>query len=207
MAGVDEQINVLIAVSNRVVCIGLKKIAAEDPQHNAQCQHLMDSFFQPDIIIFDSGQDLQVLQVAYPTAKPILLDTGLKDQEIACYLICHKTKGIISPDANLEMFHKAIKVVSEGEIWVDQKHLKSLLRKNGVMAGKDDIKGLNSRDKKIIQLISRGQKNREIGEQLCLSEHTIKAHVSRIFKRLNVSNRAQLASLAKEYDAELHQLS
>lgn len=114
--------------------------------------------------------------------------------------------GIISRDASLEMFHKAIRVVDNGEIWIDQQHLKLLLHRNGALTDSGEIKCLSAQDKKNIQLITEGYKNREIGEVLCLSEHTIKAHVSRIFKLLNVRNRSQLVNFAKEYNSDLQQI-
>ncbi|WP_020677699.1 response regulator transcription factor [Geopsychrobacter electrodiphilus] len=201
-----EQINVLIAVSNNILGEGLYKITSENPQNKAFSHfHSKDSSLAPDILLFDANQDFHALQLSYPEAKTVLLDTGLKDQEIACLLVCHKIQGIISPDASIEMFHKALKVVHEGEIWIDQKHLKSLLGRNGAMTENGGVRSLSEQDKKIIQLITLGDKNREIGEKLCLSEHTIKAHVSRIFKRMNVSNRSQLVSVARGYDTEFQQ--
>lgn len=204
MSADKEQINVLIAVSNNVLSEGLRKVSAEDAQINAFAAGNGSSSLKPDVILFDVNQDQQRLQRSYPEAKPILLDTGLKEQEIAYLLVCHKVRGIISPEASIELFHKAIKVVNSGEIWIDQKHLKSVLLRSGAMTEHEDINGLSSQDKTIVKLISQGRKNREIGEKLCLSEHTIKAHVSRIFRRLNVSNRAQLVGLAKEHFADLH---
>ena len=191
------KIKVLIALSSNVMCEGVRKITAEKG-YDAFCPPCSHLFPAPDIIILDSNQEVQCLLLTHPKAKAILLDTGLKDQEIACLLTRHKIRGIISPEATVEMFHKAIKVVNDDEIWVDQKHLKSLLLNNGVLTDSGDIKSLSEQDRKIIQLITQGLKNREIGAELCLSEHTIKAHVSRIYKRLNVRNRSQLVSLALE---------
>lgn len=110
----------------------------------------------------------------------------------------HQVRGIIAPEDSVDMFYKALKVVQDGEIWIDQKHLKSLLVSAGSMTAAGDIKGLSSQDKKIIKMISQGARNKEIGDNLCLSEHTIKSHVSRIYKKLNVKNRAQLVGLARD---------
>jgi len=205
MSSAREQIKVLIAVSNNILAEGLRIITAEDTRNNAIVLGRESRITKPDILLFDINQKLQTLLRSYPGIKPILIDTGLKDQEIAYLLISYKIRGVISPDANLELFQKALRVVNEGEIWIDQKHLKSLLRGSGVISENGAIHTLSSQDRTIVGLISQGLRNREIGEKLCLSEHTIKAHVSRIFKRLNVNNRAQLVSLAKDYFTNLHQ--
>lgn len=156
--------------------------------------------------MFDTYQNLQMLQSRYSGAKAILIDSGRTEQEIAYLLVNYTISGIISPDAGLELFYKAIRVVTRGDIWIDQKHLKSQLQRGGALTGHEDINRLSDQNKTIVRLISQGRKNREIGDLLCFSEHTIMAHVSRIYKRLNVSNRAQLASLAKEYFTSLHKL-
>lgn len=201
-----QPIIVLLAMSNMIICEGLRRIVTENTQNNAYCLHSCNNFPPPHIILFDFHQEMQNLQLAYPAAKPILLDTGLSEQETACLLLCHKVRGIISQTASVEMLHKAIRVVNGGDIWIDQKHLKTLLQKNETITTNGDLKALSSQDKRIIQLITQGQKNREIAKTLCLSEHTIKAHVSRIYKRLKVSNRSQLVSVAKENKLELHPL-
>lgn len=198
-----QPIVVLLAVSNKILCEGLRRIVVENSQNDAFCLHSYGKFPPPDIILFDYHQEMQTLQATYPAAKPILLDTGLSDQEISCLLVCHKVRGIISQTANIEMLYKAIRVVNGGEIWIDQKHLKTLLQKNEAISGNGDVKALSPQDKKIIQMITKGRKNREIASTLCLSEHTIKAHVSRIYRRLKVCNRSQLVSLAKENNIEL----
>ena len=200
----QDQIKVLIAISNNILGEGLRKIIVEDRQVDAFIVGKDAKIGKPDILLFDANQNLQNLQRSYPEAKPILIDTGLKDQEITYLLVGFKIRGIISPGANLELFRKALRVVNKGEIWIDQKHLKSLLQRSGALSENGSLHSLSNQDKIIVELISQGRKNREIGEKLCLSEHTIKAHVSRIFKRLNVSNRAQLVSLAKDYFAKSH---
>jgi len=85
--------------------------------------------------------------------------------------------------------------VHSGQLWIGDNHLKSLLDHNGSMTANGNIKCLSCQDMKIVQFIVQGLKNKEIAEQLCLSEHTIKAHISRILKKLNISRRIQLASL------------
>jgi PAS domain S-box-containing protein len=56
--------------------------------------------------------------------------------------------------------------------------------------------GLSEVDLTIIELISRGLSNAEIGEQICLSGHTVKDHVRKIMARLNVRRRTELVAEA-----------
>ena len=61
---------------------------------------------------------------------------------------------------------------------------------------------MSAQDKKIVSFIAEGCQNLEIAEKLCLSEPTIKAHLSRVYQTLNVKNRAQLACLGRDCDIE-----
>lgn len=196
MVGMAHTVNVLIAVSNHVLGEGLRCLL-EGADKNALCLQDFAGQFKPDILLFDSRLDVPQLFAAFPEVKAILLDTRLSEQEIAFLFAYHRIRGIIAPESSVQLFLKAINVVSRGEIWVDQKHLKNLLLRNGALSSRL-INGLSGKDKQIIKLISHGLKNREIGEHLFMSEHTVKAHISSIYKRLNVNNRAQLASLAKD---------
>ena len=59
---------------------------------------------------------------------------------------------------------------------------------------------LTERQLEVLRLLGKGLSNKEIGRDLGLSEKTVKAHVTAIFKTLNVVNRTQAASAAREAD-------
>ena len=195
----DTPLDILLAVSNEVIREGLRRIlqAHSLPMRVVSTTENLEGF-EPELILFDINQPIQALSAAYPRAKPVLLDNGVAERDINYLLMCHRIRGVIGPEDSVEMFYKALKVVRAGEIWIDQKHLKSLLGSAGTLTPVAEIKGLSDQDKRIVGMIARGLKNREIADRLCLSEHTIKSHVSRIYKKLKVKNRAQLASLARD---------
>jgi NarL family two-component system response regulator LiaR len=56
--------------------------------------------------------------------------------------------------------------------------------------------GLTERESELLSLLSTGMTNRELGENLYVSENTIKTHLRRLYSKLGVRNRAQAASLA-----------
>ena len=61
-----------------------------------------------------------------------------------------------------------------------------------VAAGK-----LSKRQKQLLVLLDKGQSNRDIAETLQISEHTVKVHLWRLFRRLNVKSRSQASHLAR----------
>ncbi len=58
-------------------------------------------------------------------------------------------------------------------------------------------RGLSGREIEILQWVTLGKTNPEIGKILKISEYTVKNHMQRIFKKMNVSNRAQAVGLFK----------
>jgi DNA-binding NarL/FixJ family response regulator len=89
----------------------------------------------------------------------------------------------------------------EGQIWVDNNQMLYLL---AALAGNGDgsrdlvttpVK-LTPREESVVRLVVQGMVNREIADALQLSEHTIKNYLFRIFDKLGVSNRVELALYA-----------
>lgn len=56
---------------------------------------------------------------------------------------------------------------------------------------------LSKRQKQLLVMLDRGLSNRDIAEQLSISEHTVKVHLWRLFRRLNVKSRSQASHLAR----------
>lgn len=198
MAENAPPISILVAVSNSILSESLCQLLSHR-QPNYHCfTDFQKNIATPELVLFDPTKMLEPLQAKYPTAKYILLDSGLKEQEICYLLFYHKVSGVIPPNTSIELFLKALSVVHSGQIWIDNKHLKSLLQSNGAISKMGRIKSLSRQDFQITEMVAQGLKNREIAARLCLSEHTIKAHLSRIFKMLNISRRTQLVSLVLE---------
>jgi RNA polymerase sigma factor (sigma-70 family) len=61
-----------------------------------------------------------------------------------------------------------------------------------------DKMGLTLRQQKLMKLVAKGMTNKEIAEELHLSEYTVKNHMSRILKQLDAENRSEAAETARE---------
>ena len=59
------------------------------------------------------------------------------------------------------------------------------------------VQKLSKRQKQLLILLDKGQSNRDIAETLQISEHTVKVHLWRLFRRLNVKSRSQAGHLAR----------
>jgi DNA-binding NarL/FixJ family response regulator len=152
--------------------------------------------FKPDVLMVDIHTLEQQFLSRYPDAKVFLIDTGLEKERIIAALLSYKIHGVLSPRTELDLFKKALTVVSQGQIWVDNSTVMAFLHDSGTLTKTGRIGSITLREKEIIDHVCQGCSNNEIADSLNLSKHTVKAHLNRIFKKLNVTGRRKLISLA-----------
>ncbi len=92
---------------------------------------------------------------------------------------------------------KCIRAVYEGQVWAGSGEMAQILDalRSAAPIQVTDANGtelLTARQKQIVSLVAEGLTNREISQQIHLSEHTVKNYIFKIFDRLGVSNRAEL---------------
>ncbi len=148
------------------------------------------------MLLVDSTTLRQDLLARYPDAKVLLIDTGMEPEQLCATLLSYRIHGVLSPDTELHLFKKALTAISEGQVWIDNRTVKALLHDAGNISQKGKISHITSREQEIIECICQGLSNKEIAKTLSLSEHTVKAHLSTIFKKFNVTSRSKLVSLA-----------
>ena len=95
----------------------------------------------------------------------------------------------------LDNFMKGVRAVLDGKLWLSREMLTKC-----IFEGTDKDKSskrirekLTERQIEILALIAVGATNDEIADRLCISPHTVKTHLYRIFKEINVPNRVQAA--------------
>ena len=87
----------------------------------------------------------------------------------------------------------------EGQVWVDSAQMRYLLDAftgTGPEQAIDKTPKLTPREESVVRLVVQGMVNREIAHELNLSDHTVKNYLFRIFDKLGVSNRVELALYA-----------
>lgn len=156
----------------------------------------------PDIVLLDyNGLNVEILN-KFSKSKIVLIDTALKKEQLISILAVYKLAGVISVDTDKGLFIKALKVINDGQVWIDNKLLKDFLQ-NLSLNNNKNCNSLTVQEKNIIKLVCEGLCNKEIAVNLNISEQTVKSHLNRIFKKLHVNNRVQLVSLCKENDLNL----
>ena len=108
-------------------------------------------------------------------------------------------KGVFSRSEPPGEFRACIERVGSGEIWAGRKEAEFLLaamRNSPSCDGIDDdkVSALSKRELEVAECAAQGQSNKQIADQLDLSEHTVKNYLFRIFGKMGVSNRFELFS-------------
>lgn len=161
---------------------------------------------KPDVVLIclleDEGKDLEVLNLLFQAesqTKVVILSSpnSALDQPAALKL---GVTGIVGTNKSVRVLIRAIRQVSEGEVWLNQKLIAQLLG-NGFSNGNSKKTGfysenLTNRELEIVKMIGLGRKNKEISTELFISEATVRHHLSSIYSKLNIEDRLNLAIYA-----------
>jgi len=152
---------------------------------------------RPDIAILDFTIFANLPKDLTGDSKPKMLIIGHRGMCVVSdrrmlNLISKGIVGILPPGADSFLLKKAIKAVSSGELWLDRKTLSNIVCNDG--HSKSGEVGLTKTEKKVVSLICDGLRNKEIARKLVISEKTVKCHCNRIYKKVGVTDRLQLAA-------------
>lgn len=135
-------------------------------------------------------------------ALPVIVLSSSEDPRDVRRALSLGALGYIPKSSPPKALLSALQLVLSGNIYVPPLMLgpaAAAPRATGTDAARP-IATLTERQLEVLRLLGRGLSNKEIGRDLGLSEKTVKAHVTAIFKTLNVVNRTQAASAAREAD-------
>ncbi len=105
-------------------------------------------------------------------------------------------RGFFYQGDSVDQFMKGIHAMLNGELWLSRKIMTRYILDNhrqSLPPNKDEVKILTPREKQILTMVAQGASNDTISDQLCISQHTVKTHLYRIFRKIHVSNRLQAA--------------
>ncbi len=159
--------------------------------------------FEPDIVLLDINMPimngLEVLEELKKMKKEVdvLLLTIHNEVEYLYRAVEIGVEGYVLKDSESDVLIKAIRSIHSGESYI-QPNMASLLFKkiNGELDYQVRHHKLTRRETEVLKLITLGSLNKEIADELCISEKTVKNHVSNIFKKIEVSDRTQAAVYA-----------
>jgi len=168
---------------------------------------------QPDIMVLDlvlreaNAVDCIPELLAATTGGRIIIFTGIDDPALHRQAVSLGAMGIVSKAEAPEVLLQAITKVHAGQAWLERTMIAEVLgemararRAQQLDPEVAKIAALTQRERAIIALLGEGLKNREIAKRLCLSEITVRHHLTAIFDKLCVIDRLELVVYAYRHD-------
>src|SRR5580700_3373220 len=188
--------NVLLCSDEPILAEGLARILA-----GSEAMHLISycpgidglreqlELHQPDLLLVDltAGITFGVLSGLHEVAShaKIVLWVHSISTELALQAMSLGVRGILRKTLPTETLLRCLTRVNEGELWFEKALTDSIMSARRY--------SLTRREGQLVSLLSQGLKNKEIATALTISEGTVKVYLSRLFQKLGVKDRFELA--------------
>lgn len=134
---------------------------------------------------------------------PVAVISGSDNPEIVSKVMGYGALGFISKSSSSTTIAEAINAILDGDNWVPEAlrgNLRTLSSDEADLAAK--VSNLTPQQYRVLYLLHEGYLNKQIAYELSVTEATIKAHITAIFRKLGVSNRTQAVLLAEKLRLE-----
>jgi DNA-binding NarL/FixJ family response regulator len=208
----QDKITILIADDHGILREGLRGLLEEyddlvvvgeattGTQAVEQTKALRPRILLLDLIMPEMGgvEVLEALAAEDLPTRTIVL-TGADDDDLLARSIQSGAMGYLLKDAASSQLVDAIRKVAEGGCWLPPdltaKLFKGIAKKpQGEDAARFSL--LTAREVEVLKLLGEAKTNAEIADQLFISEHTVKVHVSRVLEKLALSSRSEAVRFA-----------
>ncbi len=204
-------IKVVIAEDHSMIREGLKQLLELESDIRVVAgfsdgQTTVDQYldFKPDVVLMDINmpvlnglEALEKVKALDHSAKVVML-TFHQDREYLLKALELGALGYILKDADSKVLIDAVRSVYIGQTYIQPSMANELVNEyKRIKSGSDDPRNLlTERELEVLKLLSKGMLNKEIANDLFISEKTVKNHISSIFRKLDVQDRTQAAVYA-----------
>jgi DNA-binding NarL/FixJ family response regulator len=206
-------------VAQPLVCWGLERLVQTGHPHLevagmssclAECLPLLQRH-PADVVVVDlDGEEVSesLAEVHAQTDAKILVVTGSPDLELLDQAVLAGVRGIVRKRESPATLLKAIEKVHDGELWIDRgatsRIFMEMARQKAVEKNdpeKSKIATLTMRERQTIVALASDASapGKVIAERLCISEHTLRNHLTSIYSKLGLSNRLDLYAYANKH--------
>ncbi len=198
----DGKISILVADDHFIVRMGLIALVNTEPDlaivaEAADGNQAVEQFVKhkPDLVLMDLRMPVKdgieaTMEICRqdPNARVLMLTTFEGDTDI------HKAlqagaQGYVLKNATGQELIPAIQAVAAGQRWIPKEIAKRL-------ASRKLFEELTPREVQVLQLLAKGLANKQMGDVLDISEHTVKDHLKSVFGKLQVVDRTEAVTAA-----------
>lgn len=205
-------IRVLLVDDHEVVRLGLRtmlelepdiRVVGEAPDGETAVEQA--AALHPDVAILDVRmgamdgiEACRELKLRAPQTAVLLLTSFGTEDAVMAGLMAGAAGFLLKNSGRAELL-RAVRAVAQGQSLLDPavtRRVTERLVELSQRSGQSEIAGLSQREREVLALVARGSTNREIAEQLVISEITARNHVSHILEKLGMSRRSEAAAFA-----------
>ncbi|MEV6754151.1 response regulator transcription factor [Streptomyces sp. NPDC051214] len=209
-------VRVVLADDQPLVRAGLRVLMADDPGievvgeagTGAEAVQLARDL-RPDVVVMDirmpgmDGIEATRLITAEVEATRVLVLTTFDDDDYVYGALRAGASGFLVKDMALEDILAAIQVVAAGDGLIAPSVTRRLIAEFAARPVREQrarrtVDGITDRECEVLTLVGRGLSNAEIAAELFITVATVKAHVARLFAKLDSRDRVQLVIIAYE---------
>jgi DNA-binding NarL/FixJ family response regulator len=198
----SRTIRVLIADDHYVVRMGLNALVSTEPDMEVVGEAVdgnqaveMFERHSPNLVLMDlrmPGKDgiaaTKEIRRRHPHARVLMLTTYDGDTDIH-RAIEAGAQGYVLKNSTGDKLIPALRAVAAGERWIPREIASRL-------ASRKLFEELTPRELQVLQEMSKGLANKEIGDVLKITEHTVKDHLKNILGKLRVADRTEAVTVA-----------
>lgn len=200
----SKRLRILLVDDHALMRLGLATVIAGEPDMEVcgqagtgeQAVALFRST-RPDVTLMDmrlpdqsGAETIRIIRQEFSDAKILVISTFSADEEVYT-AITAGALGYVLKTVESEELVEVIRRTAQG--------LRHIPPEVGArLADRIPLSDLTARERLVLTLLVRGRRNRQIAEELGISEGTVKSHVSNIMLKLGVSDRTEAATVAIE---------
>ena len=211
----SDRITLLITESNGIYCQLFASALANSPYHIQVVAWAVDTAgvldavrqFDPDLALIASQLQggpkegfralASIRKLQSKTRVVMLLNSTDDAQVIDAFR--GGARGVFLRSSSIEHLPKCLWSVCRGQVWAGSRELELVLEMLARalplhLTNSQRAPVLTKREEQVVRLVAAGLTNREISSQLSLSAHTIKNYIFRLYDKLGISNRVELAA-------------
>jgi two-component system, NarL family, response regulator DevR len=210
MANVQKALRVLLVDDHEVTRVGLRTFLEKNPTirvvgeaENAQAALTETIRLEPDVVVMDvrlpdaTGiEACREIRARCPDTRVLFL-TSYADEDAVMSTVLAGASGYLLKRIGSEELTKTILAVAQGQCILDPSVTRSVFTRLQTAAHdrtQDPAAMLSPQEVRILELVAGGKTNKEIAVALTLSEHTVRNHLVRIFKKCAVTRRSEAAA-------------
>jgi two-component system, NarL family, response regulator YdfI len=200
-------LQVLVIALSPIVRMGLATVLATNPKFQVVGSgtnfEILTENIATDVILFDSGVNqeeaiIEQLHNLQQSSIPLVAITSqTRTPQYIDMLLRAGVRGLLPPESSESEIILTVEVVAAGMVILHPEILEDLLtlKSTSTLIPNSSIQILTPREIEVLQLLGSGLGNKAIAQNLHLSEHTIKFHISSIFQKLSVSTRTEAVTV------------